>query len=80
LAWGSDIYAKLIATNFYGDSDLSEAGNGGVIVRVPDKPLNLDEVYSERTPTTLGLSWIDGSENGGLPVLDYQVNRAEVGG
>jgi hypothetical protein len=40
-------------------------------LRVPDAVLNLDEVYSERTPTTIGMDWIDGPENGGTSVLDY---------
>jgi hypothetical protein len=30
---------KVIATNAYGDSPLSPAGNGGLIVFVPDAPV-----------------------------------------
>jgi len=80
LAWGSEVYAHVIATNLYGDSLTSLAANGGIIVRVPDKPVTLVERYSDRTPTVLGLTWADGVENGGLAVLDYRVNIAELGG
>lgn len=71
MPWGTEVYAKLIATNVYGDSGLSLAGNGGTIVRVPDKPINLAENYSDRTPTTIGMTWADGVDNGGLNVIDY---------
>jgi len=56
----------------------SLAANGGIIVRIPDKPTS-PERYSDRTPTALGLTWADGVENGGLSVLDYRVNIAELG-
>jgi hypothetical protein len=67
------------ATNLYGDSDYSPEGNGAVIVRIPDAPVNLIEDYNERTPTSLGIQWTDGSESGGLPTLDYRINIAEQG-
>jgi len=57
----------------------SLAANGGIIVRIPDKPTSLAERYSDRTPTALGLTWADGVDNGGLSVLDYRVNIAELG-
>jgi hypothetical protein len=57
LPWGSDIYVKLIAYNIYGDSDISDPANGAVILTYPDAPINVLEVYSERTATSLGLSW-----------------------
>lgn len=69
-----------MATNVYGDSIESPIGGGGIIVRVPDAVIDFVEVYGERTPTTIGMSWADGAEDGGLAVLDYQVNIAEVGG
>ena len=36
---GYGIFIKVIATNAYGDSPLSQAGNGGLIVFVPDAPV-----------------------------------------
>jgi hypothetical protein len=41
LVKGQSVYAEIIATNFYGNSSASTAGNGGVIVLVSDAPLNL---------------------------------------
>jgi hypothetical protein len=78
IEWGSSINAKVIATNDYGDSVESAVGNGAVILTNPDAPLSLSEVYAERTATSLGLSWSEGAENGGSPVIDYTVNY-EVG-
>jgi hypothetical protein len=74
------VFAKVVATNIYGSSVESNLGGGGTIVRVPDAVLDLEEVYADRTPTTLGMKWLDGPENGGLTVQDYQVNIAELGG
>lgn len=76
LPWGSDIYARVTAFNLYGQSETSEDGNGGTIVHQPERPINLVEDYSLRTPTTLGLIWNDGVDNGGLLVLDYRINIA----
>jgi hypothetical protein len=36
LEWGSSIFAKVIATNIYGDSLESEEGNGAIITTTPD--------------------------------------------
>ena len=41
LVKGSSVYAKVIATNYYGDSEFSVSGNGAVILLVPDAPVNL---------------------------------------
>ena len=41
LAWGSSIYAIVIATNIKGSSASSAEGNGAVILRVPDAPTSL---------------------------------------
>lgn len=73
LPWASSIWAKVVATNLYGDSATSEAGNGATIVAVPDKPISLAEDYSQRSASTLGLTWEDGADPGGLPVLDYRI-------
>jgi len=52
----------------------SEIGNGAVILTNPDAPINLAEVYSERTATSLGLTWEAGALDGGSSVKDYTVN------
>jgi hypothetical protein len=61
----------------YGDSLISDEGNGAIILTYPDAPINLAEVYSERTATSLGLSWVDGASNGGATVLDYTVSYVQ---
>jgi len=38
---GYGIFIKVVATNAYGDSPSSPAGNGGLIVFVPDAPVEL---------------------------------------
>jgi hypothetical protein len=46
LDWGSSIYAKVIATNLYGDSLESLEGNGAIITTTPDRPTDFIENYS----------------------------------
>jgi hypothetical protein len=36
LAWGTSVYAKIVAKNVYGSSLESSAGNGAVITTTPD--------------------------------------------
>lgn len=76
LPWGSSIYAKVIAYNIYGDSAESSVGNGALIRTNPDAPVNLAEIYAERTADSLGISWDLGAENGGSVVLDYTITYA----
>lgn len=72
---GADyIYAKVLAANVYGESDQSVEGNGAYYTRVPDAPVNVQEDISVRTYTDDGLTWQDGVNNGGVPIIDYRVN------
>jgi hypothetical protein len=71
LEWGTDVYAKVIATNVYGDSTISLAGNGARILSVPDAPENLADVAATTNANQIGLSWTDATEDGGTPVIDY---------
>jgi hypothetical protein len=41
LVQGDSIYTKIISTNTYGESIMSESGNGAVIQLIPDSPINL---------------------------------------
>lgn len=41
LELNEEVWAKVIATNFYGDSPYSEAGNNGLIKLIPDAPVEL---------------------------------------
>jgi hypothetical protein len=71
LPWGSQVYAKVFATNFYGDSLNSAAGFGAIITTYPDPPINLIEDYSKRSPTTLGFTWEPAAFTGGAVIIDY---------
>lgn len=80
LPWGNLVYAKIEATNAYGDSGPSDAGCCARLVTNPDPPINLQEVLSGRTISTLGLSWQQGVFNGGDTILDYRVSMADESG
>jgi hypothetical protein len=80
LEWGSSVNAKVIATNTYGNSDESLAGNGAMITTTPDVPTSIIEVYADRTKSTLGLTWTDPVFTGGDVIIDYRINIAEQGG
>jgi hypothetical protein len=67
------VHATVQAHNSKGASEISEAGSGGVMIAVPEKPISLAENLSLRTATTLGLIWSDGLDDGSLPVIDYRV-------
>lgn len=77
LPWGSSIWAKVIATNLYGDSAQSEEGNGALISTTPDAPINLAEDYILRTKSTLGITWEDAEFTGGIDIIDYRIWIAE---
>jgi hypothetical protein len=49
LIWGSQIMAKVIAINSYGNSSESEIGSGAIIIIKPDAPFNLTEDETLRT-------------------------------
>lgn len=73
-AWGSSIYAKVSATNVYGTSTYSTAGNGAIIVTVPDAPVSVSNNPGVTTVNKVGIVWSSGYSNGGLSVLDYRIS------
>ncbi len=44
LPWGVSVYAKVLVTNIVNSSDVSNIGNGGIILTNPDTPTNLVNV------------------------------------
>lgn len=72
---GDSIYAKVSATNFYGESALSTEGNGATYTTVPDAPVSIAEDVSERTRNDLKLTWSEGTSNGGLSVMDFRISQ-----
>lgn len=73
LPWASSIWAQVTATNIYGDSTVSEPGNGAVMYFYPDPVVNILENMADRSETTVGLTWEDGADPGGWPVEDYRI-------
>lgn len=57
LIWGQNVYAKVTAFNLYGDSITSESGYEAIILRLPDKPVNLAETISARTENSIEFTW-----------------------
>jgi hypothetical protein len=73
LVQGDQINLVVSAYNDYGESPLSEVGGGAVIILIADKPINLQNVPSITMDDRIGLLWEDGPNNGGVPILDYEV-------
>lgn len=73
IPWGESIWARIVAINDYGISATSEAGNGAIIITYPDAPVSFMEDYSQRTATSLMLTWLEGPDNGGSTVISYQL-------
>jgi hypothetical protein len=64
----------VIAFNAYGDSSISDRGNGAVIITYADPPYNLLESTHLRTADTITFSWTEGVSDGGTPVMDYRIS------
>jgi hypothetical protein len=56
---------------------MSPEGGSAKILTKPLAPINVAELYSSRTATSLGLQWVIAGygvyKDGGSPVIDYQV-------
>ena len=74
LTLGDNVYAKITATNFYGESIQSDAGNGGTILYVPSAPVGLADSTAVTTASVIGLTWNNGVSTGGSPIIDYRVS------
>lgn len=74
LVLDESVYVKLKATNFYGDSDFSEPGNGATIQLIPDAPINLANDAAITNAYTIAFTWEEGPSDGSSPVLDYDVH------
>jgi hypothetical protein len=77
LTLGSNINAKLVAVNAYGDSSESSFGGGAVILLVPDAPLSLANAPAITKDYQIGLTWLQGASIGGTAIIDYQIQFDE---
>lgn len=66
-----EVWVKLIAINYYGESLISEPGNDGLVKLDPDAPVNLDNNPLVTDHTKIMFLWDEGASNGGIQVLDY---------
>lgn len=66
------MYAKVIAYNLYGDSELSNDGNGALMVQVPDAPTSMANDLTETTKDQIGITW-NVVNHGGMPVIDHRI-------
>jgi len=74
LTLGDSVFAKVVAINFYGESQVSDAGNGGTILYVPSAPVGLADNTAITTASVIGLTWNNGISTGGSPIIDYRVS------
>ena len=73
LDWGASIYATVVATNAVGSSSASTSGNGAVIITYPDPPSSLANNAAITSTTTIGLSWVAPTFDGGTPITNYNI-------
>lgn len=64
----------MTAINIVGDSPISDPGSGLIILRAPDAPINLQNVPQITQKDQIGIKWEKATEEGGTPVIDYQVS------
>lgn len=62
----------------YGESEISEPGNDGLVKLIPDAPVNLVnyQIFQDRTTTydsAIKFLYEDGASDGGDPVLDFTI-------
>ena len=67
------IFARIVAVNVIGESQMSEEGNGASVVFKADAPYSLSRNDATTVAGTIGLTWAEGLSNGGSPVLDYTI-------
>jgi hypothetical protein len=70
---GDSIWANVVASNLYGDSDVSVDGNGALVALVPDAPVNLQKDAAVTSASVIRLTWSEGAANNGAPVIDYRI-------
>ncbi len=71
---GANVLVYVVATNAIGNSAPSPVGQGAILVLsfVPSAPV-LSWDSASTTKIQIGVRWVDGSSNGGQPVLDYSL-------
>ena len=77
LPLGETIDVRLLAYNYYGESEYSQIASNLQIVWKPDPIQNLQTHYTPNLAVTdaykVGLTWDDGPSDNGMPITDYQI-------
>lgn len=73
LTAGQTYKFKVESRNSFGFSVLSEEV-AIIAAAIPDAPINLSNDASITSADQIGISWQDGSFNGGISVIDYRVS------
>jgi hypothetical protein len=73
LVYNDSIYAQLLASNLFGDSTVSNSGNGALVVVVPDAPITLTKNTALSSESVINFSWTKAAFNGGMVVIDYRI-------
>lgn len=73
LVLNEPVRVKIIAINYYGESDYSEIGEGAVIKLRPDAPINLENDPTITDAFSIAFTWIEGASDGGTPVIDFDI-------
>ena len=80
LEYNDSIWARVIATNIFGDSQESNSGNGAVVYVVPDAPINLVKNIELSNDSQMAFSWEPAAFDGGQPVTEYRVQYDQAEG
>ena len=73
LVMNEEVWAYIIAINYYGESLISPYGNTGLVKLIPDAPLNLLNDPTVTNDSRIKFVYEDGLSDGGDPVLDFTV-------
>jgi hypothetical protein len=73
LEWASFIQVKVQAITLVGESEFSAVGTGAEILNTPDAPQSFMNNIGLHHKTQIGVTWYDGPEPGGRPILDYRL-------
>ena len=58
-----------------GDSTVSSIGNGAIVGTIPTAPTNVVKDYSQISIDQVSFTWSTPSDDGGLPIIDYSVEK-----
>lgn len=73
LGYMDGVYAKVMATNFYGNSPESVPYNGALMVLVPETPYGLTKDVAQSNKNVISFTWSAPLFDGGETITEYRV-------